>query len=149
MISSSSFSSSLPITFIIALAPLRHHPHPRWGSNCTETCSCSKGTTCHHVTGECLPCAPGIWGEGCKQECRWENLSLHCSVLLVHHCLFQDDLWLWLRLFSSWSFFVPAVTRRAQSCAATQTVGASAKETGLSLDLNCSGHQLSICPDLV
>ena len=77
IISSSSFSSSLPITFIIAIVPLRHHhhPHPRWGSNCTETCSCSRGTTCHHVTGECLPCAPGIWGEGCKEECRWENLS--------------------------------------------------------------------------
>jgi len=28
---------------------------------------------CHHVTGECLPCAPGLWGENCKEQCRCDE----------------------------------------------------------------------------
>merc|ERR1719462_750219 len=28
---------------------------------------------CHHVTGECLPCAPGLWGDACKEKCRCDK----------------------------------------------------------------------------
>ena len=68
-----------------------HHRHQRWGSNCTETCSCTKGTMCHHVTGECLPCAPGLWGDACKEKCRWENLFSSISIHCYQKCLTKDD----------------------------------------------------------
>ena len=51
-----------------------------------------KGTTCHHVTGECLPCAPGLWGEGCKEKCKWvillkklQKVENRCHIHHHHH----------------------------------------------------------------
>jgi len=40
-----------------------------YGTGCEKKCSCKAGTTCNHVTGECVPCQPGTFGDRCSREC--------------------------------------------------------------------------------
>ena len=41
-----------------------------FGQQCAQDCHCPPtGHTCHHVTGECLPCRPGQFGANCAENC--------------------------------------------------------------------------------
>lgn len=43
-----------------------------YGSACQQRCSCPRGASCHHVSGECA-CPPGFTGSGCEQSERRRN----------------------------------------------------------------------------
>ena len=39
-------------------------------SDCNNKCSCKDvGEKCYHVTGDCLPCSSGTFGEYCSKNC--------------------------------------------------------------------------------
>lgn len=46
-----------------------------YGSACQQRCSCPRGASCHHVSGECA-CPPGFTGSGCEQSERRRNSLL-------------------------------------------------------------------------
>lgn len=49
-----------------------------YGKGCTERCKCPRGSSCHHVSGEC-GCPPGFMGNGCEQS---EYDASHLLILL-------------------------------------------------------------------
>lgn len=41
----------------------------KYGQGCEKKCKCGRGSSCHHVTGECINCPRGTYGQDCAQTC--------------------------------------------------------------------------------
>ncbi|TRY67148.1 hypothetical protein TCAL_02952 [Tigriopus californicus] len=41
----------------------------KYGQGCAKKCKCGPGSSCHHVTGECINCPQGTYGQDCAQNC--------------------------------------------------------------------------------
>jgi len=55
-----------------------------YGINCSESCSCERGATCHSATGQCL-CPVGWTGDQCAEPCDRGQYGPNCSLSCQCH----------------------------------------------------------------
>ena len=53
----------------VDLKNAQHMCDPGHGADCGEVCSCVIGHRCHHLPGDCNPCTPGLYDQGCANQC--------------------------------------------------------------------------------